>query len=257
MSPVATAMLLGEDHTTYGQFDSRVLAGGRTVCAISAGRQIPAESAAAKFDPNEDAVLAMDSGDAVLLAVADAHHGRQSSHELLRALARTLSPDVPNLHELAEALAGIDPTPPESATMSETTLLVVVYARGSRRGFGLSFGDSSALLVGTDPEPRRLVEKKGVFVTPARPEGLARDRGEAFRFVGAPGGLLVAFTDGIDECCYRDPRRSVRRSHLQALLDRHGPQADAYARALARQALIGVDGHPGGQDNLALAVAET
>ena len=254
MRRAETALLLGEEHPTHGQFWCRALGAGRTECAISAGRAPTAESAAAKFDPNEDAVLAMDDDDGVLLAVADAHHGRQSSHDLLRILAERLSPDLPNLHELSEAVAGIEGTDPAAATLSETTLTVVVYGRSSRRGFGLSFGDSSVVVVGGDEEPRRLTEKRNTFVTPARPESLDRNRAAPFRFVGAPGRLLVAFTDGVDECCYRKPELSIRRAHLAALFDLHGADADAYARALTRMALLGVDGNPGGEDNLALAV---
>ena len=257
MSPVETVLLLGEDHTARGAFSCRTLGGGRTACAISVGRESTAESASAKFDPNEDAVLAMDAGDRVLLAVADAHHGRQSSHDLLRQLAERLSPDLPNLHALAEAVAGIEGVSPESGSFSETTLAVVAYERPTRRGFGLSFGDSSVLLVGGAEEPRRLTEKRNVFVTPVRPESLARERAMTFRFVGEPGCLLLAFTDGVDECCYRHPELSVRRTHLAALFEAHGPDVDAYARALTREALLGVDGNPGGQDNLALAVSAT
>lgn len=253
---VETALLLGEAHTAKGRFWCRTLGGGRSACAISPGSAPTPESTAAKFDPNEDGVLVMDSGDAVLLAVADAHHGKQSSHVLLRLLAERLSPDLPNLHELSEAVAGIEAARSDAIAMSETTLTVVVYGRGTRKGFGLSFGDSSVVLLG-DEEPKRLTKKKNVFVTPARVESLARGRAETFRFVGAPGRLLVAFTDGVDECCYRRPERSIRRAHLQGLFDAHGPDADAYARALVREALMGVDGHPGGQDNVALAAAAT
>ena len=256
MSPVDTVLLLGEEHTTYGKFWCRALGAGRTACAISRGGAPTAESAAAKFDPNEDAVLAMDDGDGVLLAVADAHHGRASSHDLLRSLADRLSPDLPNLHDLAEAVAGTEAVGSEPGSFSETTLAVVVYGRSSRKGFGLSFGDSSVLLLGGDEEPRRLADKKHLFVTPARPDSLARKCAVPFRFVGAPGRLLVAFTDGVDECCYGHPEQSIRRAHLDTLFAAHGANADAYARALARMALIGVDGNPGGEDNVALAVAE-
>jgi hypothetical protein len=254
MRPVETALLLGEEHTAYGELGFRALGAGRTACAISPGLRPTAASSVAKFDPNEDALLAMDAGDRVLLAVADAHHGRLSSHDLLRSLAERLSPDLPNLHALTEALAAQVETG-DPGSLSETTLAVVVYDRRARRGFGLSFGDSSVLLVGGGEEPRRLAEKRHVFVTPLRPQSLARERAMPFRFLGRSGGLLVAFTDGVDECCYRQPERSIRRAHLDRLFGTHGADAEAYARALGRLALEGVDGHPGGEDNLALAVA--
>ncbi len=256
MGDVETALLLGEEHTTYGEFGLRAIGGGRTVCAIGPGQVMTPQSAAAKFDPNEDAVLAMDDGDGVLLAVADAHHGRHASHDLLRSLAERLSPDVPDLHALSEAVAEpIEDGGTVPGSFSETTLVVVVYERRSRRGFGLSYGDSSALLVGGNAPSLRLAEKRSVFVTPARPDSLARERAVPFRFLGEPGRLLVTFTDGVDECCYGRPKLSIRRSHLDALFDVQGADAESYTRALAQLALDGVDSNPGGQDNLALAVA--
>ena len=256
MSDAETLLLLGEDHTTYGEVEVRTLNEGRTACAIGPGRAPTAASAVAKFHPNEDAVLVVDDGDGVLLAVADAHHGREASHRLLRRLSERLAPDLPNLHELAEAVAApADDLESDPDSFSETTLLVAVYQRRARRGFGLSFGDSSAFLVGGSEAPRRLARKRDLFVTPARPDSLVRDRAESFRFLGAPDRLLLVFTDGVDECRYGRPDRSIQPSHLDTLFDRVGPEAEAYARALARMAMDGVDGNPGGEDNLALAVA--
>ena len=254
MRPVETVLLLGEEHTAYGELGFRTLGAGRTACAISPGLRPTAASSVAKFDPNEDALLAMDAGDRVLLAVADAHHGRLSSHDLLRSLAERLSPDLPNLHALTEALAAQVETG-EPGSLSETTLAVVVYDRRARRGFGLSFGDSSVLLVGEArsrvASPRSGTSSSRRFARRASP-GSARSRSGSW---ARTGSLLVAFTDGVDECCYRQPERSIRRAHLDRLFGTHGADAEAYARALGRLALEGVDGHPGGEDNLALAVA--
>jgi len=255
MAALETLLLLGEDHTAYGAFEVRASAGARAACAISRGHRPTASSAPLKVDPNEDAVLVLDDGDAVLLAVADAHHGREAGHRLLERIAKTLTPDVPSLHALAETLAGCAGAGGD--TPSETTLVVAVCQRRARRGFGLSFGDSSAFLVGGDEPPRRLAGKRSTFVSPGDASSLARERGASFRFVGAPGRLLVAFTDGVDECCYGRPALSVGPAHLEALYREVGARAEAYARGLARLALEGVGGHPGGEDNLAIAVATT
>lgn len=256
MAAHETLLLLGEDNTDWGAVGIRAGATGRVACAISRGRR-PAlpSSAPTKVDPNEDAVLALDDGDAVLLAVADAHHGREAGHRLLERIAAGLRTDLPSLHALAEALAGLAGAGGE--TPSETTLAVAVCRRSSRRGFGLSFGDSSVFLVGGGEPPRRLAAKRHAFVRPGDALSLARERAVPFRFVGGPGRLLVAFTDGVDECCYGRPALSVGPAHLDDLLRETGALPEAYARALANLALEGVGGNPGGEDNLAVAVATT
>jgi hypothetical protein len=134
-----------------------------------------------------------------------------------------------------------------------------VYDRGSRRGFGVSFGDSSFAVLG--PAGVRLadLERPMRFASPARPASLdPDDGGEAFAFAAAPGELLIAFTDGIDGCHYNHPETSVTPAILADLFagtPARGADPEHYARALIELALAGVDGHPGGQDNIALIVA--
>jgi hypothetical protein len=258
MADVETVLLLGEAHPRHGRVAHRVLGGGRASAALSAGRSPTPASQAAKFDPNEDAVLVMDAEDACLLAVADGHYGRRASHGLLEGLARVLTPHVATLHELIERLE----TPGEEAAgpagPSASTLSVAVYHRRARRGFGISFGDSSVVLLGAEGA-RFLAEKRARYMTPARLPRRARRDGAPFEFevpegdAGGGGGLLVAFTDGVDECCYGRPERSIGASHLAALFERVGPVPSSFVRDLAQLALDGVDGHPGGEDNLAIA----
>ena len=57
-------------------------------------------------------------------------------------------------------------------------------------------------------------------------------------------------SDGVLECCYRDPARSVQLSHL-AQLWRESPREEFVSNVIGL-ALKGVDGHPGGQDNIAV-----
>jgi hypothetical protein len=68
---------------------------------------------------------------------------------------------------------------------------------------------------------------------------------------------VAAFTDGVDECHYGHPKTSIRPHHLRALLAELGPAPEPFARRLLALALCGVDGHPGGEDNAAVAVART
>ena len=84
------ALELGCDHTEYESYALGRLS-PRTVWAISVGADRTSPSLAAKGDPdfpNEDALLAVEQGDRVALVVADAHFGRESSHDLLRELSR-------------------------------------------------------------------------------------------------------------------------------------------------------------------------
>lgn len=257
MSPVETVLLLGEDHTGYGAATCRFVSGRRAACAISAGARPDVPSAAAKFDPNEDAVLVVDAGGSCLLAVADAHYGCEASHRLLARLAETVTPDVANLYELGCAVASLSDTEADPDHPSSTTFAVAVLHRVSGHGFALSFGDSSVALVGGEAGVRVLTTRNHGYVTLARPGTLARERAQSFRFLAPPGALLLAYTDGVDECHYGRPETSIQPHHLEVLFGETGPDAETYARRLADLALHGVDGHPGGEDNIALAVAVT
>ena len=89
MAAVETVLLLGESCPQLGRIEHRVLGDGRASVALSAGRAPTPRSQAAKFDPNEDAVFVMDSEEACVVAVADAHYGREASHQLLSGLSRS------------------------------------------------------------------------------------------------------------------------------------------------------------------------
>jgi hypothetical protein len=67
----------------------------------------------------------------------------------------------------------------------------------------------------------------------------------------------MAFTDGIDECHYRSPATSLGSAQFVELFDEVGAAPEIYCGRLAQWALDGLDGHPGGQDNLAQVVAGT
>ena len=113
--------------------------------------------------------------------------------------------------------------------------------------------DSGSLSRSTAPV--LATRKDGNYVTPWDRESLNPRRGHEFEFAIPPDGVAVAFTDGIDECCYEHPDRSVLPGDLWGLLDETGGavEVELYVRDLAELALAGVDGNPGGQDNLAIA----
>ncbi len=246
-------LLLGRSHTDYGSFVCRLLNDGSTACSLSVGSDPASPSLAAKGDaaqPNEDALFAVDDGTFCLAAVADAHYGDVSGHRLLELLAARVVAPIPTpraLNDVVTSLADEGAT----ASPSATTLVVVTYDRQRRRGFGMSYGDSSCVRVGDDGF-EALNERSIRFVSPARPRSLALDNANCFEFGASPGDLVVVFTDGIDECHYGRPETSVRPGHLQSLHASSSGDPEHFVTTLTELALRGVDGNPGGQDNIAL-----
>jgi len=249
--------LFGRDHVDYGRYDTVCLNRGTTACTISVGADPKAASRKTRGGAdslNEDALYACDLGDQLLVAVADAHFGRESSHWLIAEISR-LTPDIPREpQELQRRLRSIQPS--HEALVSASTLLVAVYQRSRQHGFGFSLGDSSLAIVA--PEGARVVNLRSPhFLSPATKGGLDWDQADPFVFFAGPGSLLLAFSDGINECHYRSPRSSVAESHLHQLFREVGPRPELYARRLTELALAGVDGNPGGEDNICLAVSQS
>lgn len=238
--------LLGQDHVQYGRLHHQ-RCGPAAAAAISVGARPDVRSALAKADPNEDALCVIDDGVTCLLAVADAHFGQGASHALIEAIAAARPrTGAALIHCLKSALSG------DEESRSETTLTVALFDRASGQGSGLAFGDSSAVCV-DDTGARRLVHGDHHYLRLGLPEGLRHAR--LFEFTLPPAGLLVLFTDGVDECHYRQPATSIGMAHLADLFASTGPRADQFARRLGAKALNGVDDNPGGEDNIAIAVS--
>lgn len=259
------SLQLGRDHLGFGE-----LASGsptpRSAWAISVGsdRKSPGRrTKGSRKLPNEDGLLVVDEGERCLLAVADAHHGISASHDLLEVLAGQLEQVPSSAEELAGHFERLSFLPPVGHHSSATTLVVAIHERAAGRGFGVSFGDSSCALIGAARVRDPRGKPKAPFVSLTLPSRLHISRADTFEFEVAEGELLAVFTDGIDECCYRDRSRSLRPEHLVATWAaareahpaalQNAPQQ--FTEALTRLALAGVDGHPGGQDNIALAVS--
>lgn len=245
--------LLGIDHAEFGRVVTRHQAERRTACAIScggAGVQVRKADTAIR---NEDACGAVDEHDRTLLVVTDSHAGHHAGHALCEGvLALPIPRDPLALLGAIAALADERNPPPDA---SATTLLVAVWSRESGRGFGVSYGDSSLVVLGRTAPAVLATRKNTRYVTPAEAHTLAPQLANEFEFVIPPDGIAVAFTDGVDECCYRTPDLSIRPHHLQALVAAgSGPiDVEEFVTSLATLALTGVDGYPGGQDNIAIA----
>ncbi len=253
------ALLLGESETVYKDRDLTVLPSGRVVAALSVGADPRSPALAHKGDPdrpNEDAVLVMERGDRALLAVADAHYGCLASHALLSALAERLTDLPASPMDLGHAVraAAMDGRRTDS---SGSTLLIAVLHRRLGGGFGFSWGDSTCTLLGAGLPGEPLPRPNAAFVHPQVPWTLETERASFFEFDLPAGGLLAAFTDGIHECHYGHPETSLGPAQFTELFQETGPDPHAFAERLIEAAHAGRAPHPGGQDNIALAVAAT
>lgn len=249
------ACLLGREYDEYGVVSS-VKVGAMTAAAMSVGSDTRTPSNRFKTDKavrNEDALCVIVEEELSLFGVADAHYGPESSHTLISRIHQATSGGrVPaSLADLTHVLDSLQDGPPP-ATNSETTLLVVVYDRKNHQGFGISFGDSSFVIAGPDRLAEPLNHRNNRFVS-ANPDQLPLE-GAAFNYLAKPGDTLLTFTDGIDECHYRSPETSVRPNHISEIV---ASNSDILATVtdLTELALAGVDGHPGGQDNIAVIAA--
>ncbi|MEZ6016922.1 MAG: PP2C family serine/threonine-protein phosphatase [Planctomycetota bacterium] len=264
------AALFGEDHADPNQYAMHGLASGHVWCAISLGGPTALRRKGDAAVPNEDALCMAECGDRVLLAVADGHFGHAASHDLIERIdlaleARGDQPDplprsLDELYALIESCAVAPDTAPPDASgaghpvdrVSETTLVVAIFDRAARRVWGVSVGDSSAIAVGLDAGVRWLTTATRHYAAPSSPASLSREHFTAFEASLAPGELLAVFTDGVNECEYGSPETSISARHFEALAIRVGRKAETFVEALAELALAGVDGHPGGEDNIAV-----
>ena len=238
--------MLGRDFPELGSVAQKNL--GRAIGCISAGQDPNSPSFAYKGDkvcPNEDGLVILKEGTRWAFAVADGHLGHESSHALLEGLG-ALNKIPARLGPLSLILSAAEWL---ETTAGGTTLLVASYEESSRSIFGISFGDSSLVTLSRSGAKVRNHPNE-VYLRGGGPVDV--ERGVPFQFQLEPEELLLLYTDGVNECCYRDPHRSVQLQHLEALYESHASDPAALVEALMQLALAGVDGHAGGQDNIAM-----
>lgn len=250
-------LLLGKDELRYGEYRLETSTETDVVCTLSVGATPDTPASAAKGDPalpNEDALLVVDDGVAALAVVADAHFGTAASHELLAWLADRIEAVPRSPRALDRLLRGAVEGSSARSSRSETTLLAVVVRRDLRAGFGVSVGDSVCAVLG-DGAPARYVNRlDSRFVRPGgRWRGAPIDAAP-FDFELPQAGLVLAYTDGISCCHYDHPGSSIGTAELDGLWGRIGANPRKVASSLTEQALSGLPGAPGGQDNIALVV---
>lgn len=238
--------MIGRDYPELGQVAHKKL--GPVVGCISAGSDPDSPSFAYKGDkglcPNEDGLVALRQDQRCMLVVADGHLGHYSSHALLDGLA-SLSAVPSRLGPLSLALSSGEWI---EETAGGTTLLVACVEEKTGSVFGLSFGDSSLITLGPGGARVRN-ELNDVYLRGGGP--IEVETGRPFQFQLEPGEFLLLYTDGVNECCYRDPYRSVKLQHLDQLYQQSTDPVEL-TLALMDLALAGVDGNPGGQDNIVI-----
>jgi serine/threonine protein phosphatase PrpC len=356
--PYDRAALFGEDQSTPYEFAMHGLASGQTWCSLSVGGLEVLKRKGGATVPNEDALCVIESGDRVLLAVADGHFGHDASHDVIQRLdeeferrsmdrGRTAAPaprprpqskargragkpasqaeaksgtkgaataahtgsTTPSvLPESAEELAHLiavvcvnpraaavpgpasqaptvpDDEQPRSASdrpgatpstkvlprpaaagpateedpfaapsVSETTLVVVIVDRARGVAYGVSVGDSSAVVVGLESGVRWLTSPTRTYLDPNATSETLEPALTTFEAPVRKGEVVLAFSDGVNECRYGVPDESIQASHLESFTIRAGGNVERLVEELSSAALAGVDGHRGGEDNVAIA----
>ena len=242
---------LGQNEIRYGQYLCEEVDPG-VVGLLSVGSDPASPSAQFKGNlefPNEDAFLILADESTLLMAVADSHFGHTASHEVLRRLAQRCARIPRSRGEVALMLLGI--TEPPWDNPSATTLLVAILDRRKREGFCYHWGDSSLIIV-SEGGVRPVSRPSDVFVHAGFPPNVENALSS---FALGEKEVLVAFTDGINECHYRCPETSVTPPHLLQVFRSSPDDPKQFACSLMGLALAGVEGNPGGQDNIALVVA--
>jgi len=239
-------LLLGQQTPELGSLSSQSLE--QAWVGLSPGSDPDSPSKRYKGDlevPNEDALLILKEGPKWLLAVADGHLGHHCSHALLQHLAHPPASLPARMGQLSMWLANLEWG---AEVRGGSTLVVAVADERSGEVFGFSFGDSSVVTLG----PQATVQNRlnDFFLQSSMP--IPMEHAQPFQFRLEQTQTLLLYSDGINECCYRDPLRSVQLRHLEQLYSTHAHSTAHLGEAVAQLALTGVEGHPGGQDNLAV-----
>lgn len=248
-------LLLGERSIRYGQIEcchiDRYIA-----CAISVGSDVASPSLIYKGNkdsPNEDAVFGCVHEGRVIVAVADSHFGHWASHAVISGLFESRG-KLNSFESIYQVCNSICDTKHNHTERSETTLALVSIDTTTGQGIGVSFGDSSILRINSAGVLRQNV-KNSHYITPNRPLSMEASFANELKFSMDKDDVLMLFTDGVDECHYGYPETSVQDNHIHELYSKYPRNVAQFVSALAALALSGVNGSPGGQDNIAIAAA--
>lgn len=247
--------LLGSSFVEPGKIELRSVGEG-SACAISVGSTAAIARKKKEAAPNEDALYLDDDGSYAIHLVADGHYGVESSEALVHSLGELFDVDGPTADAyqlygmMAQAWRKREPL-----GKSRSTFVVAAVRRPSGTVRGFSVGDSACFLVKPDGTVHRLDNPSRHYLAPWDYYSLGVPSTSHFEAEVAPGDAVICCTDGVTECHYGNPERSVLPVDVAEIALRHRGDARAIAEALGLLALTGVRNEPGGEDNFSISVS--
>ncbi len=256
-APLRRVTLLGQDHSSVGRYTMRSVGDERrTVCSISVGGPRALARKAGAPVPNEDGLFAADFGTSALHVIADGHRGHFASHETIERVASAVTGPADLTAPLRSLKWFAAPGPeqdPECASATTLSLCAIDRERGEVEGW--STGDSAVFHLSAERGIQRLDAPDKQYVSPGRGVGPELAATKRFRSLVRPGDVILSCSDGVFECHYGSPKTSLTSADLEALFIRFGADLDAFVEAISHDALMGVRGHPGGEDNIAIVAS--
>ncbi len=247
--------LLGSSFVEPGKIELRSV-GETSACAISVGSVEAIARKKKGAAPNEDALYLDDDGSYAIHLVADGHYGVEASEALVQSLGELFDEEGPTAEAyqlygmMAQAWRKREPL-----GKSRSTFVVAAVRRPSGAVRGFSVGDSACFLVRTDGSVERLDDPSRHYLAPWDYYSLGVPSTSHFEADVAPGDVVICCTDGVTECHYGNPERSVQPVDVAEVVARHRGEARAIAETLGLLALTGVRNEPGGEDNFSISVS--
>ena len=247
--------LLGSSFTEPGKIELCAVGEG-SACAISVGSTAAIARKKKEAAPNEDALYLDDDGTCAIHLVADGHYGVEASEALVQSLGELFDADGPcaEAYQLYGMMAQ-SWRRREPLGKSRSTFVVASVNRRSRTVRGFSVGDSACFLVRTDGSILRLDNPSRHYLAPWDYYSLGVPSTSHFESDVTEGDVVICCTDGVTECHYGNPERSVQPVDVAEVVARHRGDARAIAEALGLLALTGVRNEPGGEDNFSISVS--
>ena len=247
--------LLGSSFLQPGKIELKSI-GEASACAMSVGSEAAIRRKKKGAAPNEDALYLADDGTDAVHLVADGHYGVEASESLVQSLGALFDEDGPSAEAyqlygmMAQSWRKREPLGKSRSTFILTSLH---RARKTLRGF--SIGDSACFLVRPGESVDRLDRPSRHYTAPWDYYSLGVPSTSHFEADVTKGDVLISCTDGVTECYYGNPERSIQPVDVAEVVGRHLTDPRAIAEALGLLAMTGVRNEPGGEDNFAITVS--
>ncbi len=247
--------LLGSSFLQPGKIELNSI-GDASACAISVGSDAAIRRKKKGAAPNEDALYLHDDGTDAVHLVADGHYGVEASESLVQSLGALFDEEGPSAeaYQLYGMMAQSWRKREPLGKSRSTFILASLYrSRGTMRGF--SIGDSACFLIRSGGAIERLDRPSRHYTAPWDYYSLGVPSTSHFEADVAKGDVVICCTDGVTECYYGMPERSIQPVDVAEVVARHRSDPRAMAEALGLLALTGVRNEPGGEDNFSITVS--